>query len=55
MTATALAAAGRARSRAEVREELAGVLCRCTGYEFIVDAVAEHLAAGGAGGEGGGR
>jgi carbon-monoxide dehydrogenase small subunit len=55
MTATALATGGGARSRAEVREELAGVLCRCTGYEFIVDAVAEHLAAGGAGGEGGGR
>ena len=29
------------------REELAGVLCRCTGYEFIVSAVEEHLASGG--------
>ena len=44
MTATALAASGEKRSRAEIREELAGVLCRCTGYEFIVDAVEAHLA-----------
>lgn len=43
MTATALAASGKKRSRAEIREELAGVLCRCTGYEFIVDAVHAHL------------
>jgi aerobic carbon-monoxide dehydrogenase small subunit len=47
MTATALAASGAKPSRAEIREELAGVLCRCTGYEFIVDAVAAHLAAAG--------
>jgi aerobic-type carbon monoxide dehydrogenase small subunit (CoxS/CutS family) len=44
MTATALAAAGGKRTRAEIREELAGVLCRCTGYEFILDAVEAHLA-----------
>jgi aerobic-type carbon monoxide dehydrogenase small subunit (CoxS/CutS family) len=47
MTATALAADGQPRTRAEIREELAGVLCRCTGYEFIVAAVEEHLAARG--------
>jgi len=47
MTATALAAAGQKQTRAQVREELAGVLCRCTGYEFIVSAVEEHLATGG--------
>jgi aerobic-type carbon monoxide dehydrogenase small subunit (CoxS/CutS family) len=47
MTATALAAADRKRTRAQIREELAGVLCRCTGYEFIVDAVEEHLSSGG--------
>jgi aerobic-type carbon monoxide dehydrogenase small subunit (CoxS/CutS family) len=47
MAATALAAAGQKRTRAQVREELAGVLCRCTGYEFIVNAVEEHLASGG--------
>jgi len=45
MTATALAAGGGKRSRAEIREELAGVLCRCTGYEFILDAVEAYLAA----------
>jgi aerobic carbon-monoxide dehydrogenase small subunit len=28
-----------ARSRAEIRELLAGNLCRCTGYQKIVDAV----------------
>src|SRR5262249_10605786 len=41
MTAAALARNGAAApsTRAEVREELAGVLCRCTGYEPIVDAV----------------
>ncbi len=47
MTATALAAAGQKPTRAQIREELAGVLCRCTGYEFIVSAVEEHLASGG--------
>ena len=45
MTATALAASDAKRSRAEIREELAGVLCRCTGYEFIVNAVEAYLAA----------
>jgi aerobic-type carbon monoxide dehydrogenase small subunit (CoxS/CutS family) len=43
MTATALARAGRRLSRDEIREELAGVLCRCTGYDQIVDAVQRHL------------
>ena len=45
MTATALAANGRTPAREQIREELAGVLCRCTGYEFIVSAVEAHLAA----------
>jgi carbon-monoxide dehydrogenase small subunit len=45
MTATALAKRG-AASREEVREELAGVLCRCTGYEPIVTAVERYLANG---------
>jgi carbon-monoxide dehydrogenase small subunit len=45
MTATALAASEPKRSRAEIREELAGVLCRCTGYEFVVNAVEAYLAA----------
>jgi aerobic carbon-monoxide dehydrogenase small subunit len=47
MTVTALAACGGRRSRAEIREELAGVLCRCTGYEFIVEAAWAHLDAEG--------
>jgi aerobic-type carbon monoxide dehydrogenase small subunit (CoxS/CutS family) len=43
MTATALAREGRRLSRDEIREELAGVLCRCTGYDHIVNAVERHL------------
>ena len=31
---------GRIPSEAEIREALAGTLCRCTGYQKIVDAVA---------------
>jgi carbon-monoxide dehydrogenase small subunit len=49
MTTTALARRPRNSplSRQEIRQELAGVLCRCTGYEFIVTAVERHLAAAG--------
>jgi aerobic-type carbon monoxide dehydrogenase small subunit (CoxS/CutS family) len=36
-------------SRAEIREGLAGNLCRCTGYQKIVDAV--QMAAGSIKGE----
>jgi aerobic-type carbon monoxide dehydrogenase small subunit (CoxS/CutS family) len=46
MTATALAASGRQFSRDEIRTEIAGVLCRCTGYEFIVNAVDRYLNGG---------
>jgi carbon-monoxide dehydrogenase small subunit len=46
MTATALAREGVPRSRDEVREELSGVLCRCTGYENVVTAVTRHLSGG---------
>lgn len=35
-------------TRAAVREALAGNLCRCTGYQKIVDAVAEGLSGEGA-------
>ena len=45
MLAVSLKASGRTLSRAEIREELAGVLCRCTGYENILRAVEEYLAA----------
>jgi carbon-monoxide dehydrogenase small subunit len=34
---------------ADVREALSGNLCRCTGYEFIIDAVLAVLAADGDG------
>jgi len=40
MTATAMLADGRRRSRSQIRGELHGNLCRCTGYGPIVDAVA---------------
>jgi aerobic-type carbon monoxide dehydrogenase small subunit (CoxS/CutS family) len=43
MTITALAREGKALSRDEIRDELAGVLCRCTGYEHIVNATERHL------------
>jgi aerobic-type carbon monoxide dehydrogenase small subunit (CoxS/CutS family) len=46
MTATALSREGRRLSRDELRDELAGVLCRCTGYEGIVRAVERHLGGG---------
>lgn len=39
MTATALAYQGQRPTRAEIREEIAGVLCRCTGYDTIVTAI----------------
>ena len=47
MTATGLVAGGRRLTREEIREELAGVLCRCTGYEFVLNAVELHLASEG--------
>ena len=46
MTATALAHQGGCSGRDEIREEIAGVLCRCTGYDTVVTAIerwfAEH-------------
>jgi aerobic carbon-monoxide dehydrogenase small subunit len=39
MAATAALADGRRRSRHEIRAELHGNLCRCTGYGPIVDAI----------------
>jgi aerobic-type carbon monoxide dehydrogenase small subunit (CoxS/CutS family) len=43
MTALALSRRGVALDRAALREELAGVLCRCTGYENILVAVEAYL------------
>ena len=43
MAATAIAAEGRRLSRDEIREQLAGVICRCTGYSNIVTAVERYL------------
>ena len=45
MVAVSLKASGRTLSRAEIREELAGVLCRCTGYENILRAVEDYVSA----------
>jgi carbon-monoxide dehydrogenase small subunit len=47
MTATALAHQGGSPSREEIREEIAGVLCRCTGYENIVTAIERYFAESG--------
>jgi carbon-monoxide dehydrogenase small subunit len=39
VSAVALLSDGRRRSRQELAEELAGNICRCTGYEPILEAV----------------
>ena len=43
MMATAIAAEGGRPSRDELRDQLAGVLCRCTGYQNILTAVERYL------------
>jgi aerobic-type carbon monoxide dehydrogenase small subunit (CoxS/CutS family) len=43
MMATAIAADGGRPSRDELREQLAGVLCRCTGYQNIITAMERFL------------
>jgi aerobic-type carbon monoxide dehydrogenase small subunit (CoxS/CutS family) len=49
MTLTAFLAEHPSPDEAEIREALSGNLCRCTGYQHIVDAVlAATRAAGGA-------
>ena len=45
MTAHCLLAGDRPLSRAEIREEVAGNLCRCTGYQSIVDGLEAALSA----------
>lgn len=43
MLATSIVERGQMLSREEIREEISGVLCRCTGYENIISAIHEHL------------
>lgn len=43
MSATAMAARGKCYSREEIKEELAGHFCRCTGYQNIFRAVGKAL------------
>lgn len=45
MSVVELAETNPTSSRAEIREHLAGNLCRCTGYHQIVDAAEQALAA----------
>lgn len=39
MTATHLKETGKTYSREEIRREIAGNLCRCTGYSHVIDAI----------------
>jgi carbon-monoxide dehydrogenase small subunit len=43
MTAAELAADGRRLTGEELREHLAGVICRCTGYSNVLTAVERYL------------
>ena len=45
MTAHCLLEEGRSLSRDEIREELSGNLCRCTGYQSILDGMEAAVAA----------
>jgi len=45
MTAHCLVAEGRRLTRDQIREELSGNLCRCTGYQSIVDGMEAAVAA----------
>jgi carbon-monoxide dehydrogenase small subunit len=46
ITAHALLKDGAPRSRQEIREYLSGNVCRCTGYQAIVDAVESAMKSG---------
>lgn len=41
LTATAMQQSGRAYSRDDIKREITGHLCRCTGYEHVIDAIQE--------------
>ncbi len=41
LTATALHDSGKAFSRDDIKREITGHLCRCTGYEHVIDAIEE--------------
>lgn len=41
LTATALHNSGKAYSREDIKREITGHLCRCTGYEHVIDAIEE--------------
>lgn len=43
LTTTALAASGKTYTREELRRELSGHLCRCTGYQNILNAAQKSL------------
>ncbi|SMB99507.1 carbon-monoxide dehydrogenase small subunit [Thermanaeromonas toyohensis ToBE] len=44
LTATALVESGKKYTREEIKRELSGHLCRCTGYQNIIKAVEKALA-----------
>ncbi|MEW6623510.1 MAG: xanthine dehydrogenase subunit XdhC [Bacillota bacterium] len=43
LTATAMVESGKKYSREEIKRELSGHLCRCTGYQKIIKAVEKSL------------
>ena len=49
LTAYELVSGGEAVSRAEIRDVISGNMCRCTGYQAIVDAIEAVIARRGKG------